>query len=380
MIHFICSYLCTMRIKGKHYRSIWVSPDNPRQVQTFDQRKIPFKITIETWESYKDAVRAIKEMHVRGAPLIGVSGAYGLYLATLEAPEDNPLPFLEKAKTELENARPTAVNLSWAVNKVWNVIKNLRSIEDMRATALSLANQLADDDVKMCRRIGEAGLPLIEEIYARTGKPVNILTHCNAGWIATIDYGTITAPIYLAHRKGIPVHVWVSETRPRNQGSRITAWELKEEGVPHTVIADNASGLIMQEGKVDIVLVGADRVVRNGDTANKIGTFMKAVIAKEYNIPFYVALPSSTFDPSLESGNQIPIEVRSEEEVLYTEGWIDNDINRVRVAPFESHAYNPAFDVTPAKFITGYITDKGLLSVDELSKLVPDTSKAKSMN
>ncbi|NPA34782.1 MAG: S-methyl-5-thioribose-1-phosphate isomerase [Chlorobi bacterium] len=368
-----------MRIKGKHYRSIWVNPDNPKQIQTFDQRKIPFKITIETWESYRDAVRAIKEMHVRGAPLIGVSGAYGLYLATLEAPEDNPLPFLEKAKTELENARPTAVNLSWAVNKVWKVIKNLRSIKDMRATALSLANQLADDDVKMCRSIGEAGLPLIEEMYARTGKPVNILTHCNAGWIATIDYGTITAPIYLAHRKGIPVHVWVSETRPRNQGSRITAWELGEEGVPHTVIADNASGLIMQEGKVDIVLVGADRVVRNGDTANKIGTNMKAVVAKEYNIPFYVALPSSTFDPSLESGDQIPIEVRSEEEVLYTEGWLDNDINRVRVAPFESHAYNPAFDVTPAKFVTGYITDKGLLSVDELSKLVPDASEAKSM-
>ncbi len=364
-----------MKIQGKHYRSIWVNPDNPRQIQTFDQRKIPFQITIETWTSYKDAVIAIKEMHVRGAPLIGVSGAYGLYLATLEAPSDNPLPFLEKAKNELENARPTAVNLSWAVNKVWNVIKNLRSIEDMRVTALAMANQLADDDVKMCKKIGEAGLPLIEEIYAKTGKPVNILTHCNAGWIATIDYGTVTAPIYLAHRKGIPVHVWVSETRPRNQGSRITAWELGEEGVPHTVIADNASGLVMQEGKVDLVLVGADRVVKNGDTANKIGTLMKAVVAREYGIPFYVALPSSTFDPTLETGNQIPIEVRSEDEVLYTEGWINDDINRVRVAPFNSHAYNPAFDVTPAKFITGYITDKGLLTADQLDQLTAPSPK-----
>lgn len=359
-----------MKIQGKHYRSIWVNPNDPRQIQTFDQRKIPFQITIETWTSYKDAVIAIKEMHVRGAPLIGVSGAYGLYLATLEAPSENPLPFLEKAKNELENARPTAVNLSWAVNKVWNVIKNLRSIEDMRATALAMANQLADEDVKMCKRIGEAGLPLIEEIYSKTGKPVNILTHCNAGWIATIDYGTITAPIYMAHRKGIPVHVWVSETRPRNQGSRITAWELGEEGVPHTVIADNASGLIIQEGKVDIVLVGADRVVRNGDTANKIGTLMKAVVAHEYGIPFYVALPSSTFDPSLDTGSQIPIEVRSEDEVLYTEGWINDDINRVRVAPFNSHAYNPAFDVTPAKFISGYITDKGVLTAEQLHTLV----------
>jgi methylthioribose-1-phosphate isomerase len=350
-----------MKIKGENFHTIWLK-DN--FVQIIDQRFLPHELVIEDLKSVDDIERAIREMHVRGAPLIGVAAAYGMYFAAIEAVDT--LEFtsdIEKSATKLKAARPTAVNLAWAVDQQLALVSQNKN--DTSNLLLENAERLKTESIERCRKIGEHGLLLIEEIYNRTKKTVNILTHCNAGWIACIDYGTATAPIYAAHDKGIPVHVWVDETRPRNQGARITAFELQEHGVPHTVITDNAGGHLMQHGKVDIVLVGTDRTTRNGDVCNKIGTYLKALAAKDNDVPFYVGAPTSSIDLSLENGFDIPIEERGETEVKFIQGLHEGEIKEVLLTPINSPAANFAFDVTPAKLVTGLITEFGICKANE---------------
>jgi len=355
-----------MNVKGKHYRTIWIK-DNI--VQIIDQRNLPHEFIIEDLKNVNEVATAIKDMHVRGAGLIGATAGYGMYLATLETNEN----FDESLKNSAEKliaTRPTAVNLKWAVDRQLNEIKKGNSKEEKIKIALKTANEIADEDSEYCRRLGEHGLKIIEEISKKkNGEPVNILTHCNTGWLAFVDYGSATAPIYAAYNKGIKVHVWVDETRPRNQGARLTAWELNEHGVPHTVIPDNVGGHLMQNQLVDLCIVGTDRTTHTGDVANKIGTYLKAVAAKDNNIPFYVALPSSTFDWELKEGKEIPIEQRGEEEVKYIQGLHDGEIKKVLLAPKESPATNYAFDVTPRRLITGLITERGICNADEESIL-----------
>lgn len=325
------------------------------------------------------AAVAIRNMHVRGAGLIGATAGYGMYLATIEAASSGDFDrHLANAAAELSGTRPTAVNLTWAIERQLKSIAKGTRAEDKIAIALETAKRTADEDADHCQAIGEHGFGLIQRIAKQKGgKPVNVLTHCNAGWLAFVDYGSATAPIYAAHDSGLPVHVWVDETRPRNQGSKLTAWELGEHGVPHTVIADNTGGHLMQRGEVDLVLVGTDRTTYTGDVANKIGTYLKALAAKDNKVPFYVALPSSSFDWTLREGTEIPIEQRNSEEVKHSDGWFDGRHVEVRVTPEASAAANYGFDVTPRRLVTGLITERGICRANEQSvlKLFPEHAR-----
>jgi len=355
-----------MRIGGTHYRAIWMDED-PAVVKVIDQRRLPFAFDVFEMHRAEDAVMAIQEMVVRGAPLIGVTAAYGIYLAGLHSSSGGWCGEILRAADLLVNARPTAVNLTHAAERMLREVDCADSRERAVERLFHLAVRMTEEEVTRCREIGEHGVRLIEEVYRSTGREVRILTHCNAGWLACVDYGTATAPIYLAHDRGIPVHVWVDETRPRNQGARLTAFELKEHGVPHTVIVDNAGGHLMQEGEVDLVLVGSDRTTRTGDVANKIGTYLKALAARDNLVPFYVALPSTSIDFNMESGGDIPIEHRDAGEVAYVEGWNETtgQPDRIRVVPEGSGFSNPGFDVTPARLVTGLITERGICEASE---------------
>jgi len=359
-----------LNVNGVPYRSVWLKPQDPQTVQIIDQRFLPFRFIIEDLQTVGEVSAAIREMHSRGAPLIGALAGFGMYLSALHAPDSNEIEFIQKleedAKTLL-STRPTAVNLSWAVQKQLEVIKQGGSIQDRIRNVFYSAQAIADEDAGFCRRIGEHGVKLIEEIHRRKGgEAVNILTHCNAGWLATVDFGTATAPIYAAFDRDLPVHVWVDETRPRNQGARLTAWELSQHGVPNTLITDNAGGHLMQHGMVDLVIVGSDRTTFTGDVANKIGTYLKALAARDCNIPFYAALPSSTIDWELRDGiNQIPIEKRDENEVLTIEGWVNGEIKPALLAGQGTRAANYAFDVTPARLVSGLITERGICEASE---------------
>ncbi len=354
-----------MNVFDRHYRTIWLKPDDGRVVQLIDQRALPHRFVIEEVKTVEQMAVAIREMHVRGAPLIGAAAGYGMYLALLAGMEP------DEAGKILRATRPTAVNLAWAIEHQLAQIATGATPAERIALARETAQALANDDAERCRQIGLRGLNLVSEIAARkNGRPVNILTHCNAGWLACVDYGTATAPIYAAHDRGIPVHVWVDETRPRNQGAKLTAWELGEHGVPHTVIADNAGGHLMQHGDVDLVIVGTDRTTYTGDVANKIGTYLKALAAKDNGVPFYVALPSSSFDWTMRDGlAEIPIEERGAEEVKHADGWADGRPVEVRLTPEGSPAANYSFDVTPRRLITGLITERGICQPNEQSIL-----------
>jgi methylthioribose-1-phosphate isomerase len=363
-----------MRINGKHFHTIWLKEKQPDVVQIIDQRKLPFQFKTIELKTHTDTFLAIKEMAVRGAPLIGVTAAYGMYLAILNYKGDNLPFFINEVADYLKSSRPTAINLAFAVDSLVDAVKNKNKNETVRE-ALNYSNALKYKEIQYSNNIGEAGLLLIKEIYKSKKQPVNILTHCNAGWLACIDWGTATAPIYKAHLEGIPVHVWVDETRPRNQGARLTAYELGEENIPHTVIPDNTGGHLMQHGLVDIVIVGSDRTTITGDVANKIGTYLKALAAKDNNIPFYVALPSTSIDWEIENGLlEIPIEERDETEVSFIEGWTEKGIASVRLIPEKSNAANYGFDVTPSRLVTGLITECGLCEANKKSilKLFPE--------
>ena len=342
-----------MYINEKHYRTIWPDP-RCKYVEVIDQTQLPFRFDIVRVHSLEMMIHAISTMQVRGAPLIGASAAYGMALAMLEDDSDANLTL---SADKLIQSRPTAVNLAWAVNRM---VDHLKKIEPTQRnfSAWKEAAHIAEEDVKQNQMIGQHGCDLIQKAYQQ--KTFNILTHCNAGWLATVDVGTALAPIYTAHDAGLSIHVWVDETRPRNQGASLTAWELAQHGVPHTVIADNAGGHLMQQGQVDMVIVGADRVAANGDVCNKIGTYLKALAAYDNQIPFYAAVPSPTIDWAVENGAQIKIEERNSDEVAYIQGELaDGSVQHVRVMPKGSPAANPAFDVTPARLVTGIITEKG---------------------
>ena len=357
-----------MKVNGIPYRSIWADSSDPGVIKVIDQERLPFFFEIKELRSVEDVYNAIKDMTVRGAPAIGVAGAYGMYLATLEISSLTSIhDHLDNAARYLSSCRPTAVNLSWGVGEV---LKRLRGIDDhkqLTVTALATAEEIAENEIANCRKIGEHGLKLIEEISRKkNGRQVNILTHCNAGWLACVDIGTVTAPIYMAHEKKIPLHVWVDETRPRNQGARLTAWELANEGVPCTLIADNAGGHLMQHGMVDIVIAGSDRTTRQGDVANKIGTYLKALAAKDNNIPFYSALPSSTIDFRLGDGiKEIAVEERDPLEVKEVQGFTEGKIISVRICPDDVKAINFGFDITPSRLVTGLITERGICGATE---------------
>jgi len=325
-----------------------------------------FEFIIEKINSSTEMAIAIKDMHLRGAPLIGAAAAYGMYLATLEAINNKNEQHIKNCSILLENTRPTAVNLKWALNRVNAELEKVSSIEEKISTAYKLAELIADEDAETCRMIGVNGVSLIEEIYEKNGRrPVQILTHCNAGSLACVDFGTATSPIYEAAKRKIPIHVWVDETRPRNQG-KLTSWELEQNKIPNTVICDNTGGYLMMKGMVDFVIVGTDRVTRNGDVANKIGTYLKALAANDNNIPFYVALPSSTIDFNMESGDMIPIEERTQDEVLTVDGLCKDKIEQVRLFSYYAKAANYGFDITPARLVTGFITEKGICKPQEL--------------
>ncbi|HCE57479.1 MAG TPA: S-methyl-5-thioribose-1-phosphate isomerase [Prolixibacteraceae bacterium] len=355
-----------MKIQDKHYHTIWVKEGDNRVVQVIDQRKIPFQFEIFDIETVDEACFAISEMVVRGAPLIGVTAAFGMYLAVLNFDETDLKTYIVRNAEKLKTTRPTAVNLDFAVDEISNFILKNKSSNILSELVLEKVEALKMQEVINSEKIGEYGLTLIEEIYARTKQTVNILTHCNAGWLACIDWGTATAPIYKAHLKGIPVHVWVDETRPRNQGARLTAFELGEQGVPHTIIPDNTGGHLMQHEMVDLVIVGSDRTTANGDVANKIGTYLKALAAADNNIPFYVALPSSTFDFTMSDGiREIPIEQRNAAEVAEMEGIANGKIQTVQIIPRKSPVANYGFDVTPARLVTGLITERGICKANK---------------
>ena len=361
-----------MNVNGKHYRTIWVKKGNAEIIQIIDQRSLPHDFLIEDLTNTDEFAKAIKEMHVRGAGLIGAVAGFGMYLGTLECRMESSLESLNQSLfsigEKLKSTRPTAVNLQWAVDRVFNKVKGLKTTEERIELAFKEARQIADEDASFCQAIGEHGVAVIEKIAKKKqGKQVNILTHCNAGWLAFVDYGTATAPIYEAHKQGINVHVWVDETRPWNQGAKLTAWELGHEGVPHTIIADNVGGHLMQHGMVDMVIVGTDRTTVTGDVANKIGTYLKALSAHDNNVPFYVALPSSTFDWTMKDGlKEISIEQRSEHEVKWIEGLdTEGNLKKVLLAPESSPAANYGFDVTPARLVTGLITERGICEAHE---------------
>ena len=365
-----------MKVDGKDIRTIWLDNDE-RIVKIIDQRKLPHEFILVDLKTVDDAIKAIKDMYVRGAPLIGATGAYGMYLATLNAPGYQIDPeYLKKEADRLKAARPTAVNLAWAVDKVLTTIVTVSDPAKIVVLARETAGAITEQEVENCRKIGEHGLPLIEQLSSsKGGQPVNVLTHCNAGWLACIEHGTATAPIYAAFDHGIDIHVWVDETRPLNQGTRLTAWELGKHGVNHTIITDNAGGYLMQHAMVDIVIVGTDRTAVSGDVANKIGTYLKALAAWDNRVPFYVALPSSTFDWNIRDGvNDIPIERRDPDEIKYVYGLDKDRITNVLICPETSPAANFAFDVTPAKYVTGFITERGICKAteDDIRSLFPE--------
>ncbi|HUG83031.1 MAG TPA: S-methyl-5-thioribose-1-phosphate isomerase [Euzebya sp.] len=334
-------------------RTIWWEAD---EAVVIDQTKLPHDATTVRWRMMEDAARGITAMEVRGAPLIGVAAAYGMALAMREDPSD-----LDGAVKTLAATRPTAVNLQWALDRMRAALDPI-DIAERAAHARRLSEEATEADVAACRAIGEAGLPLIAQAHEHLGRAVNVLTHCNAGWLACVEWGTATAPVYLAHEAGLPVHVWVSETRPRNQGAALTAWELGHRDVPHTLIVDNAAGHLLGSGQVDLVITGADRIAANGDAANKIGTYLKAVAARDRGVPFAIAAPTSTFDPACPSGDRIPIEERDADEVLVFAG--------TPISPAGTTARNWGFDVTPARLVDHYITDRGLLTADDLSPVL----------
>ena len=348
-----------MRIEGKEYRTIWYEKSI---VKIIDQTKLPHQFIIKDLKTVKDSINAIKTMEVRGAPLIGATAAYGIVLAIQENSDPQ---FIKKSSDDLINSRPTAINLKWSVDRVMNKISGSNS-DQILNVALKEAKEICNEDEKFCENIGINGLEIIEEIYIKKKDTVNILTHCNAGWLATINWGTATSPIYHAHKKGIPVHVWVDETRPRNQGANLTSYELNEEEIKNTIIADNTGGILMQRGEVDMCIVGTDRTLANGDVCNKIGTYLKALAAYDNKVPFYVALPSSTIDWNLKDYRKIPIEERNSEELSHIEG-IDKDgkIKKVLIYPNKSKAMNLAFDITPAKYVTKLITEQGICDASE---------------
>jgi len=357
-----------MKIGNQNYQSIWVDENDPEVVRVIDQQKLPFFFEIKDLRSVDDVYSAIEDMTVRGAPLIGAAGAFGIYLATLEInSQTNIREHLLNASRYLISCRPTAVNLSWAVNQVLDKIKDEHSPASLTKKALETAIGICETEKENCRQIGKHGLKLIEEISRnKNGAPVNILTHCNAGWLACIDYGTVTAPVYLAHEKGIPIHIWVDETRPRNQGAKLTAYELGQNGVPYTLIPDNSGGHLMQQKLVDIVIVGSDRTTRTGDVANKIGTYLKALAAYDNKIPFYCALPSSSIDFGISDGiKEIIIEERNPDEVINVTGFSGGEIHSVRICPEDTVAANYGFDITPARLVTGLITEKGICRATE---------------
>jgi len=348
-----------MNIEGNIYRTIWFENNS---VKIIDQTKLPHQFIIKDLKTVKDSINAIKTMEVRGAPLIGVTAAYGLVLSIIE---DKNQSFLKKSSEGLIASRPTAINLKWAVDRMMKKLSGVNS-NKIFEIALEEAKKIAEEDVEFCKNIGLNGLKIIEEIYNKKKNTVNILTHCNAGWLATIDWGTATSPIYHAHKKGIKLHVWVDETRPRNQGANLTSYELNEEGIPNTIIADNTGGILMQRGQVDMCIVGSDRTLSNGDVCNKIGTYLKALAAKDNNIPFYVALPSSTIDWSIKDSKNIPIEERTSTELSHVDGLDkDNKLQKVLIYPLKSKALNLAFDITPANLVTGLITEKGVCKASE---------------
>lgn len=361
-----------MRIDDTNYRTIWIDKNDDKIIKIIDQKLLPHEFRIKDLKTSDEAMQAIIDMNVRGAGLIGATAAYGMYLGTLEAKEEQYFyATLQIIGQKLKSTRPTAINLAWAVD---NQLKEMRmgiSREEMVLIAKENAKKIADDDALGCKSIGIHGVSLIEEIAKKKrGEAVNILTHCNAGWLAFVDYGSATAPIYEAHKRGIKLHVWVDETRPWNQGSKLTAFELYHENVPHTIIADNTGGHLMQHGLVDLVIVGTDRTTYTGDVANKIGTYLKALAAKDNNIPFYAAVPTSSFDWKMRDGiNEIAIEKRSGDEVRYAEGLLDGKIKRVLIAPEKSDAVNYGFDVTPSRLLTGLITERGICRADEKSIL-----------
>ncbi len=365
-----------MKVDGTHYRSLWWSAED-NVLEIIDQRWLPHDfrvIAVRTMQQYADAIR---EMRVRGAPLIGATAAYGMALAMAEDPSDGNI---DAAWTFLEKTRPTAINLRWALDRCRAALLPLPQ-SDRAAAALALAHEIADEDVEINRQIGENGLSVIREIAAEKpkGEPVRLLTHCNAGWLATVDWGTATSPMYQAHDAGIPLHVWIDETRPRNQGA-LTAWELGKHGVPHTYITDNAGGHLMQHGLVDMVITGTDRTTRRGDVCNKIGTYLKALAARDNGVPFYVALPSPTIDWAVSDGvAEIPIEERDGREVTHVQGTtLRGEIETVLVTPEDTSGGNPAFDVTPNRLVTGLITERGVCAASEegLAALFPDLARA----
>ena len=342
-----------MRIENKQYKTIWIEKG---LVRIIDQTKLPHKLVIKNLNSVDDAINAIKNMEVRGAPLIGATAAYGIVLAIKENSDFN---FIKKKSHLLTQSRPTAINLKWAVDRMLNELTKKKNSEFLE-TAIKEAEKICNEDEESCKKIGTNGFKIIKDIYKSTNKTVNILTHCNAGWLATVNWGTATSPIYKAHMEGLPIHVWVDETRPRNQGANLTSFELNEEKIPNTIISDNTGGLLMQRGQVDMCIVGSDRTLSNGDVCNKIGTYLKALAAFDNQIPFYVALPSSTIDWSITSSKEIPIEERSPRELSHVWG-IDknNNYQELFIYPSKSNALNIAFDITPAKYVTALITEKG---------------------
>ncbi|MBL7111017.1 MAG: S-methyl-5-thioribose-1-phosphate isomerase [Bacteroidales bacterium] len=365
-----------MKVKGQHYQTIWLDEKDPRQVKFINQNYLPFRLVVEKLKTSEEVYHAILDMKLRGAPLIGAAAAFGVYLAVLEsAGKPDPDKYIIESTMMISASRPTAVNLSAAIERQLQAISRVQTTEEKIAVTLSNFNTILEEEKQSCYQIGQHGLTLIEKLAEQSkGKPVNILTHCNAGWLACIDYGTATAPIYLAHEKGIPVHVWVDETRPRNQGGRLTAWELKQQGVSHTVIVDNAGGHLMQRGQVDLVLVGSDRTTRTGDVANKIGTYLKALAARDNDVPFFVALPSSSIDFNLEDGiREIPIEERDEEEIRYVK-W---RFEKVPLINENSPVLNIGFDVTPARLVTGLITERGICEANKngIKSLFPEKYK-----
>jgi methylthioribose-1-phosphate isomerase len=366
-----------MKVDGRHFRSIWLEPDG-WSVGAIDQRLLPHEFAVARLTSVEEAAEAIRSMLVRGAPLIGATAAYGVALAIRDDASDAAL---DRAYKLLIATRPTAVNLKWALDEMQAALRPLPPPARSEA-AYKRAGEIAEQDVGINREIGRHGLGLIEVIAAakKPGETINILTHCNAGWLATVDWGTATAPIYLAHDRGLSVHVWVDETRPRNQGASLTAWELGHHGVPHTVIPDNTGGHLMQHRMVDLAIVGTDRVAANGDVCNKIGTYLKALAAHDNGVPFYVALPSPTIDFSIGEGQQIPIEQRAASEVTHMTGrTADGRLETVRVVPDGSPIANYGFDVTPARLVTGLITERGVLEAERaaLASAFPERTRAR---
>lgn len=357
-----------MKVNGKDSRTIWVKDGDPSQIEIIDQRRLPHEIVTSVMTGVEDVRAAIADMAIRGAGLIGATAGYGMSIAAQRANPDNFEADIQKAAKILIESRPTASNLAWAVNRQLKVMEACESVEEKIAAAICEAQAIADEDAESCRSIGQHVLPYLKELSEKKGgEPLNILTHCNAGWLAFVDYGSATSPIYAAQEAGIPIHVWVDETRPRNQGASLTSWELSEQGVPHHLIVDNAGGHLMQHGMVDLVIVGTDRVTRCGDVANKIGTYLKALAAKDNNIPFYVALPSSTLDFDMRDGvKEIPIEERNQDEVRKMWGKTESgELTSIQICPDKTPACNHGFDVTPARLVSALWTERGPCEASE---------------